>query len=184
MMTTGATVRRNRIMLIVLFAITLVPLFGAYWLYESFRAAKPWGTTNRGELLDPIVSVADLKMSAVDGKTSMISGRWWLVVVESDGCPSDCQTAVHQLHQLHILLGRDATRVRRALVAVGAAPLDESVPRNYPELVLFNAPADALRPGVYIVDPLGNVVLRYEYANADKAVLEDIRQLLKVSHIG
>jgi len=67
---------------------------------------------------------------------------------------------------------------------MGDAPLDESVRKNYPELVLFNAPPDALRPGVYIVDPLGNVVLRYDYRDADKPVLEDMKQLLKVSHIG
>ena len=183
-MNDGATIRRNRIMLLILFAIAILPLLGAYWLYESTRSAKPWGTTNRGELLDPIVSVADLKIAAADGKASMVSGQWWLVVVESDGCPQECQSAVHQLHQLHILLGRDASRVRRSLVAVGDAPLDESVRKNYPELVLFNAPAGALRPGVYVVDPLGNVVLRYDYRDADKPVLEDMKQLLKVSHIG
>ena len=183
-MSDHATIRRNRVMLVVLFAIAIVPLVGAYWLYESSRSAKPWGTTNRGELLDPIVSVADLKISAADGKASLVSGQWWLVVVESGGCPQECQSAVHQLHQLHILLGRDASRVRRALVSMGDAPLDESVRKNYPELVLFNAPPDALRPGVYIVDPLGNVVLRYDYRDADKPVLEDMKQLLKVSHIG
>lgn len=177
-------VRRNRLLLVGLFAIAIVPLFGAYWLYESSRSGKPWGTTNRGELLDPVVSVAELKLSAVDGKASMVSGHWWLVVVESDGCAIECQDAVHQLHQLHILLGRDASRVRRSLVALGSTPLDEAVAKNYPELVLFEAPMDALRPGVYIVDPLGNVVLRYGYREADKPVLEDMKQLLKVSHIG
>jgi hypothetical protein len=176
--------RRNRMMLVGLFAIAIVPLLGAYWLYESSRSSKPWGSTNRGELLDPIVSVADLKLSAHDGKASMISGQWWLVVVESDGCARECQTAVHQLHQLHILLGRDASRVRRGLVALGDMPLDEAVRSSYPEVVLFDAPSDALRPGVYIVDPLGNVVLRYDYRDADKPVLEDMKQLLKVSHIG
>ncbi|HTO56765.1 MAG TPA: hypothetical protein VMJ74_03170 [Pseudomonadales bacterium] len=181
---TAPTIRRNRIMLVGLFAIAIVPLLGAYWFYETARSSKPWATTNRGELLDPIVSVADLKFVPVDGKASMISGHWWLVVVEADGCPQECQGAVHQLHQLHILLGRDASRVRRALVSLGEVPLDESVQKNYPELVLFNGPNGALRSGVYIIDPLGNVVMRYEYRNADKPVLEDMKQLLKVSHIG
>ena len=42
-------------LLVGLFAIAIVPLLGAFWLYESSRSSKPWGTTNRGELLDPIV---------------------------------------------------------------------------------------------------------------------------------
>lgn len=178
------TVRRNRIMLVGLFAIAIVPMFGAFWLYESSRSAAPWATTNRGELLSPVVSVEDLHLTSADGATSMRnSGQWWLVVVTEDGCTSECQTAVHQLRQLHILLGRDATRVKRSLVSLGGAAEDASL-AQYPELVRFTGETAALQPGVYIVDPLGNVVLRYDYRSAGKPVLEDLKQLLKVSHIG
>jgi cytochrome oxidase Cu insertion factor (SCO1/SenC/PrrC family) len=178
------TVRRNRILLVGLFAITIVPMFGAFWLYQSSRSAAPWATTNRGELLNPIVPVDDLGLASADGVTSMRnSGQWWLVVVTEDGCTSECQTAVHQLRQLHILLGRDATRVKRSLVSLGGHAVDASL-AQYPELVRFTGETAALRPGVYIVDPLGNVVLRYDYRSADKPVLEDMKQLLKVSHIG
>lgn len=183
-MSEQATIRRNRLMLIVLFAITFVPLIGAFWLYESSRTAQPWGTTNHGELLNPIVTVADLKIIAADGTESMADGKWWLVVVEAQGCPPECRSAVHELHQVHVLLGRDAPRVRRAVITLGDASVDRSIQRDYPEVVAFKAPASALRPGIYIVDPLGNVVLRYDYRDADKPVLEDMKKLLKVSHIG
>jgi cytochrome oxidase Cu insertion factor (SCO1/SenC/PrrC family) len=180
----GHLIRRNRILLVGLFAIAIVPLFGAFWLYEASRDAKPWGTTNRGELLNPIVSVADLHLAAGDAGTSMLnSGQWWLVTVASDGCAADCQAAVHQLRQLHILLGRDASRVKRGLVELGDVPVDASL-AQYPELARFSGEVDALRPGIYIVDPLGNVVLRYDYPDAGKPVLQDLKQLLKVSHIG
>jgi cytochrome oxidase Cu insertion factor (SCO1/SenC/PrrC family) len=177
-------VRRNRMMLVGLFAIAIVPLFGAFWLYQSSRSAAPWATTNRGELLNPIRSVADLHLTAADGTASMLgSGQWWLVAVTRDGCSAECQTAVHQLRQLHILLGRDASRVKRSLVTLGATPPDASL-AQYPELIRFSGESDVLRPGVYIVDPLGNLVLRYAYDGAGKPVLEDLKQLLKVSHIG
>lgn len=176
--------RRNRILLVGLFAIAIVPLLGAFWLYESSRSAKPWGTTNRGELLNPIVPVGDLHLIASDANSSMLnSGQWWLVTVARDGCAADCQTAVHQLRQLHILLGRDASRVKRSLVELGGVPLDPSL-SQYPEMARFTGDPDVLRPGVYIVDPLGNLVLRYDYPDAGKPVLQDLKQLLKVSHIG
>jgi cytochrome oxidase Cu insertion factor (SCO1/SenC/PrrC family) len=176
-------IRRNRILLVGLFAIAIVPLLGAFWLYESARNAKPWGTTNRGELLDPIVSVEGLHLTSADGASSMLnSGQWWLVTVSNDGCGAECQHAVHQLRQLHVLLGRDASRVKRSLVELGPAPVDASL-SQYPELARFSGES-TLRPGVYIVDPLGNIVLRYDYGDADKPVLQDLKQLLKVSHIG
>ena len=171
-------------MLVGLFAIAIVPLVGAFWLYESSRSAKPWGTTNRGELLDPIVSVSELHLIADDGSTSMLnSGLWWLVTVSRDGCGAECQAAVHQLRQLHILLGRDASRVKRSLIELDGTRVDSSL-SQYPELTRFNGESPALRPGVYIVDPLGNLVLRYDYGDAGKSVLQDLKQLLKVSHIG
>lgn len=177
-------VRRNRIMLVGLFAIAIVPMFGAFWLYESSRSGAPWATTNRGELLSPVVSVGDLHLTSADGASSMLgSGQWWLVVVSEDGCTSECQTAVHQLRQLHILLGRDASRVKRGFVALGGTSVDAAL-AQYPELVRFAGGTAELRPGVYIIDPLGNLVLRYDYQGAGKPVLEDMKQLLKVSHIG
>jgi len=183
-MTTDDRVRRNRLMLVGLFAMAIIPLFGAFWLYESSRSAAPWATTNKGQLMDPIRSVEDFHLVAVDGSASMLnSGHWWLVAVTEDGCSQPCQTAVHQLRQLHILLGRDASRVKRSLITLGDAPADASL-AQYAELVRFTGDVSVLQPGVYIVDPLGNVVLRYGYDGAGKPVLEDLKQLLKVSHIG
>jgi cytochrome oxidase Cu insertion factor (SCO1/SenC/PrrC family) len=184
-MTEIRSLRRNRMLLVGLFAIAIVPLAGAFWLYQSSRSAEPWATTNHGELLNPIISVSDLNLHAVDGAESMInSGHWWLVAVARDGCADECQHAVHQLRQLHILLARDATRVKRSLVAIDGEPPDASLAKTYPELVLFTGAANVLRAGVYIVDPLGNLVLHYEFNDAGKSVLADLKQLLKVSHIG
>ena len=172
-------------LLVGLFAIAIVPLLGAFWLYEASRSTVPWATTNQGELLAPIESVSVLHLLQVDGSVSMNkSGHWWLVVVTDDGCTAACQATLHQLHQLHILLGRDASRVKRSLVALGGSAPAPSLASTYPELVWFTGDAGALRPGIYIVDPLGNLVLRYEYGDAGKPVLDDLKRLLKVSHVG
>ena len=184
-MTDARQIRRNRLLLVGLFAMVLVPLFAAYVLYQSSRASAPWATTNKGMLMDPIVSVAGLGLTSNDAAVSMnSSGNWWLVTVADGGCDNECDRALYQLRQLHVLLGRDATRVKRALVELGIAEVDAAALQAYPPLAAFVGPDHALASGVYIVDPLGNVVLRYPYADAGKPVLEDLKQLLKVSHIG
>lgn len=184
-MTDARRTRRNRVMLVGLFAIVFVPLFAAYVLYQNTRSSTPWATTNKGALLDPIVAVADLGLTSNDSAVSMRqSGNWWLVTVADGACDGDCQQALHQLRQLHVLLGRDASRVKRALVELGAPQQEIALLQEYPEISGFGGPIHALAAGVYIVDPLGNVVLRYRYADAGKPVLDDLKQLLKVSHIG
>ncbi|HEY6599214.1 MAG TPA: hypothetical protein VIZ30_07875, partial [Pseudomonadales bacterium] len=69
-------------------------------------------------------------------------------------------------------------------IALDGADPDASLSEAYPELVLFSTSTETLREGVYIADPLGNVVLRYEFRDAGKPVLDDLKKLLKVSHIG
>ncbi len=183
MTTEERLIRRNRTILVGLFAIALVPLLGAFWLYESSRSAAPWATINHGELMNPIRSIGDLRLIATDGATSMLnSGQWWLLVATTDGCSDACRMAVHELRQLHILLGRDAPRVRRGIVELGNEPIDARL-NGYPKLVYFTGSAE-LSSGVYIVDPLGNLVLRYGYTDAGKPVLEDLKKLLRVSHVG
>jgi cytochrome oxidase Cu insertion factor (SCO1/SenC/PrrC family) len=177
--------RRNRFMLVGLFALTVVPLLVAYLLYENARTGDRWATTNRGQLLEPIVSINTFDVVAVDPGASMDgSGSWWIAVVSEGACEAACLNALHQVRQLHVLLGRDADRVKRALVVLGAdAPVD-ALSSEYPRLAWFTGAADVLPGGVYIIDPLGNVVLRYPYADAGKPILEDMKKLLKVSHIG
>jgi hypothetical protein len=68
-----------------------------------------------------------------------------------------------------------------------------------PELVVATASAESLarireelapgageaaRDSVYLVDPLGNLMMRYPEGADGKRMLKDLRRLLKVSQIG
>ena len=107
---------------------------------------------------------------------------WWLWVVAPGDCEGDCAAALHQLRQLHVLLNKDADRVQRALVT-GSAAVPEVV-GEYPRLIHLRADLRPLTEGIYIVDPIGNLVLHYPYSDAGSPVLEDLKRLLKLSRIG
>ena len=96
-------------------------------------------------------------------------------------CEETCRSALHQLRQLHVLLNRDAARVRRALVtAPGSAPTADLAA----DLALLRANVAPLERGIYVVDPIGNLVFHYPLSDAGEPVLDDLKRLLKVSQIG
>jgi cytochrome oxidase Cu insertion factor (SCO1/SenC/PrrC family) len=172
---------KNRRQLIAIFAISLVTVGGAYLLFYSAREGEVWNTTNNGTFVVPPLAVADIGLVDESGVTVTEGETWWMWVVAPDGCGSGCEEALYQLRQLHVLLNKDADRVRRAIVTRGERP---AAAAEYPKLAHLTGDHERLAPGLYIVDPIGNLVLHYPYADAGKPLLDDLKRLLKLSQIG
>ena len=165
---------RARRQLLLMFGIAFAALGIAYGLFYYAKTSGGWGTTNNGSFVTPPMKAQEL--ASIEGFET--EGKWWLWMVTSD-CRSDCQATLEKLKSLHILLNRDADRVERALMS-GAST---AVPAADEHLHQHGRPTE-LRDGVYIVDPLGNLVLRYPVETEPKPVLEDLKRLLKLSQIG
>ena len=177
-----------RAKLLAVIAIGIAPILTSYVAYFAMRDSAPWATTNNGALLDPAPTTTTLGwVAATDPTRAMPLGdsHWWLLVAADERCSAECEHAVVQLRQLHVLLNRDQSRVRRALRfrhGVDPASVGDFEAR-YPKLELLVGD-DSLDQGVYVIDPLGNVILRYAYEDAGKPVLKDLQKLLKASQIG
>ena len=180
--TTIERTRKNRRLLLILFGIAFFTLGSSYLLFYSAREGGVWGTTNEGVFVDPPLTVAELDLTDGSGIRLLEGGTWWLFVVAPAGCQADCETAVHQLRQLHVLLNKDADRVQRALLTpTGDAP---AVLDDYPGMSHLTGGLAEVSEGIYIVDPIGNLVLFYPLTDAGKPVLTDLKKLLKLSQIG
>ena len=117
---------------------------------------------------------------------------WWLLAVANDGCTSACDDALQHMRSLQILLTKDATRVRRALVLPNET--SDGIAAQYPKLVQLaqkSAPeenssssAAPLKTGIYIVDPTGVLVLRYPLIDSAVDIQKDLKRLLKYSQLG
>ncbi len=173
---------RNRRLLLAMFAIAFLTLGASYVLFYSAREGEVWGTTNQGEFVDPPLSVVELRLQDARGALLTEGGTWWLWVVSNGDCLDECERAVHQLRQLHILLNKDADRVQRGLVTEPG--LSPGVLERYPGAEHLTGELSALTEGIYIVDPIGNLVLYYPLTDAGKPVLTDLKKLLKLSQIG
>lgn len=205
-----ALVRRNRIFLIVLVALSLLPLAAAVVLYYGAPGFVAGAQTNRGWLLDPPADLESLALRQADGAI-LVAGerrRWRLLVFPGAGCDDACLEAIELTRQVHILLGRDEDRVLRlAVLEPGAsASLRGTLQRRLPEMEVVRAEsavlADTLagrslrgrelppgfaatvEAGVLTVDPLGNVILYHGLDQIGSDLLADLKQLLRLSNIG
>jgi hypothetical protein len=185
---TEKTRTSSRIQLVLLVTMAVISLGGASLLFQAAQGGALWGTTNNGTFVTPPLTVADLNVSDEPGSVMTEGGTWWLWVVPQGPCESACREALHQLRQLHILLHRDAGRVRRGLVRDSEAAIDAAtdveLTELYPQLAFLSANSAGLAEGIYVIDPIGNLVLHYPLQDAGKPVLEDLKRLLKVSKIG
>ena len=198
-------VRRGRRQFLLLAALFFVPLALAFWLYYGPGERRPGAAgTNMGDLVDPARPLprADLPItggSPVRGE--LLRGKWSLVYVGNGYCDERCREALYLTRQTRTALNKDADRVERVFLAIGNCCDDEYLENEQPDLVVAIAgspqaaallaefPTYADGPvesagRIYVVDPLGNLLLSYAASAPDKALLTDLKKLLRLSHIG
>ncbi len=176
---------RGRRQLLLLFGVAAMSLVGAYGLFVVVSNGGVWGTTNQGQFVQPPMTADDVALTDEQGLGFAPDEVWWLWLVEPGDCEQQCQRALSQLRQLHVLLNKDAVRIRRAfLTSAGRLPASARLFEQYPQLVRLTGSLSRLSRGVYIVDPIGNLVLWYPMIDAGSPVLDDLKRLLKVSQIG
>jgi hypothetical protein len=185
---------------IVLALLFIGPLAAAAFVYYAMPEWRPDGRVNHGELIEPAVAMPRITLAGPDGETlaeEPLRHRWTLIYVDDSGCDAACQQVLFDTWQVRYLLHRDLDRVRRILVYTGAAPDLEYITEGHPDLLVADgdaagAPAllAALPPGaaagdaVYLVDPLGNLMMRFPVTGPWQDMHKDLKKLLKLSRIG
>lgn len=196
MKTTPDRPRGSRRQLWWLLLLFFAPLLGAFWLYYG-SPWRPAGRTNHGELIEP---ARHLPLPAAPGadatSRTRFEGRWSLVHVGDGRCDADCRAALLMMRQTHAALGRLQPRVHLVLVATARCCDRAFLDAEHPTLRLIDAggPADAAllaafahehrQRGIFIVDPLGNLMMRYDTGLDPRGLLQDLKRLLELSHIG
>lgn len=147
----------NRTTFWLIWAIALVPMIAAFVMYFG-KIGVPDGRTHHGELVESGTQFSDI------GLPNPGDPAKWQVVLASDAGCSACQEFSEGLENFHIALGRERDRV--AVVTVEANKLKVS------------------EPSIWVIDPLGNVVLKFEPEINPTLILQDLKKLLKVSKVG
>lgn len=189
---------RGRAALIGLAALFFLPLLGSFYLYY-IGGWRPEGGTNNGELISPARPLSPITFNKRDGTSlsqTLLQDKWSLVYIGDGRCDEACQHALWTIRQTRLLLAEDMDRVQRIFIADEACCNDAFLDREHPGLEIIRAEDDVTRqwlgqfprdptvPYVYIVDPLGNLMMRFDTRENPKGLLKDLEKLLKLSHIG
>lgn len=189
--------KAGRWKLLALFAVCAAPLIASYFAYY---VVKPEGRTNYGELIDPRAHpMPTLNATSLDGKPAALEalkGRWILLQVGDAECLTSCQKKLHEMRQLRLAQGKDMDRVERVWLVTDNEPLETLLMREYdgthmlrvkPEVLkawLPVEPDSTTADHIYMIDPLGNLMMRFP-KNADAGrIKKDLARLLKASRIG
>ena len=189
---------RGRAALIGLAALFFLPLLGSFYLYY-IGGWRPEGGTNNGELISPARPLSPITLNKRDGTSpsqTLLQDKWSLVYIGDGRCDEACQHALWTVRQTRLLLAEDMDRVQRVFIADEACCNDAFLDREHPGLEVIRAEDDVTRqwlgqfprdpavPYVYIIDPLGNLMMRFDTRENPKGLLKDLEKLLKRSHIG
>ena len=202
----SAPPNNSRKQLLLMLVIMVATLGGSYLLFVLAQDNGVWSTVNKGEFVKPARSVTDFDwrtkesalfadefpeaFSSTDAQHSSqtpaarvsVKRTWWLLAVTNEECASACEDALQHMRSLQILLTKDATRLRRALVL--PSQISGQLSQRYPKLVQLAARSVELPTGVYIVDPTGVLVLRYPLLDSASDIQKDLKRLLKYSQLG
>ncbi|MNL35636.1 hypothetical protein D3C87_1576790 [compost metagenome] len=183
---TPASRRKGRVQLLLILLGVIGPMILATGMYK-LQFWVPEGRSYHGELIGNGQTRADLGVQAQED-------RWQLLVTAPKDCAVDCQQLVYLARQVQIGLGRDAGRASHAIAVAQplATDYEAKLTREYPQLQRYpldlntfsKTSGDKAAPQLWIIDPHGNLVLRYDPAVKGKDLLNDLRHLLKLSNIG
>ncbi|MFZ5532445.1 MAG: SCO family protein [Pseudomonadota bacterium] len=196
---------RGRMLLLFLASLFFGPLFlASLWYRHADHWPLPQQRANHGELLLPIQTLDEMRLTDLEGHPlvpELLRGRWSLVYLGAPACNEACQHFLYQIRQVRTALGKETDRVQR-IYLLRAPPADpaslEALRALHPDLIVAvlaappverqilraHAPETWSGANLYVVDPLGNLVLRYGAEQDPKDVLTDLRRLLRLSHVG
>jgi hypothetical protein len=177
----------------ILYAIILVcvtPIVASYLAYYVF---PPVRRTNYGALLPPR-SLGSVELQTLDGRPfdfRQLAGKWILVTAAGGECTGACPDALLQMRQQRLMTGKDSERVERVWLIIDNAPLSTLLMREYEGTYFVRAPAGAvsewmangpeLNGVVWLVDPMGTLMLRWPRDPDPRRVKADLARLLTAS---
>jgi hypothetical protein len=185
--------RSGRIKMLAIAALCLAPFAAAVIAYFYWQ---PQGGTNYGELI-PARPLIDPPLRHLDQRAfrlSELKGKWILLQLDVADCAAACKAKLYDMRQVRLAQGREMERVERVWLILDEAPLETQLMREYDGTRMLRAggspllaefpPPGGVRDHIYLIDPLGNLMLRFPKDADPRKMHKDLSRLLRASRIG
>jgi len=198
--------RRSRLSLIFVLGMFAAPLAIAWLVLSIFPEWAPQGKVNHGELVDPVRPLPAFQLTTLSGDAldeTFFRGKWTIVYLVQGGCDRPCVEQLYNIRQVRLAQGKNIDRLQRLLLwndeGISAEERSE-LQTHFPGQVIVplsdqgsaallqtfvldaEQPLDAGR--VYLVDPLGHLMMSYEADDEPRGMIKDLERLLKYSGLG
>ncbi|MCC7328090.1 MAG: cytochrome c oxidase subunit I [Burkholderiales bacterium] len=181
--------RRGRRTLLLIGMVAVAPVIASYAAYYWFPRDKQ---ANYGVLL-PIRPAPEIEATTQGDRPFRVAelhGRWVLATAAPAACDPACEKALYAMRQARTIQGREMDRIARVWFVTDGGEPAASLLTQHPDLTVVRAAPGVLAAWgagpdrIYLIDPLGNLVLAYPRDPDIKGVAADLTRLLKASRIG
>ena len=185
----------------ILVVIFVLPYVAAMTYYLAGDQLPGVSTSNRGELVTPVRPLGTLQFDTLAGDAVSIedySGKWVVLSVSGNVCEENCKHNLYSMRQTRKALANDRARVQRVMLFPGAADSLGPLLTEYEGTDIWHGPegsteqltrildpqGQGAQGWLYIVDPLGNLMMRYQPMTDPMDLLKDLQRLMKFSKAG
>ena len=188
---------RGRWKMLAVLAVCAAPVLASYFTYYVI---KPTARNNYGALIDPrSYPIPPLASTTFDGRPEGLDkykGKWIMLKVGGGECTQACQKQLFTMRQERLMQGKEMDRIERVWLVTDRAPLETILIREYDGMHMLHADAAAVakwlpadtgtraEDHIYLIDPLGNLMMRFPADPDPRKMYKDVNKLLKASSIG
>lgn len=196
---------RSRASLLLVFALFAAPVVLAWLLFFVFPDWVPTSTVNNGTLIKPARPLPAFALTTVSGDSvdaGFLQGKWTFIYLHQGACDRDCVEQLYKVRQVRLTQGKNIDRLQRLMLwdaaGVGEAARNE-LQQHFPGQVIGLLPANGnglipvfnvdgkpplVAERIYLVDPVGNLMMMYAPGDEPRGMVKDLERLLKYSGLG
>jgi cytochrome oxidase Cu insertion factor (SCO1/SenC/PrrC family) len=190
--------RRGRWVLLLLALVSAAPVIASYLAYYVFKPSL--GTTNYGTLVEPQRPIPDgLVVTDESGrpmKLASLRGVWLMIAADASACDKACATKLYFMRQIRATQAGERQRIVTIWLRTDQSPVPDAIKTAYADtrmLVADPVAVAAWLPAetgtrdtdhIYLVDPNGNLMMRFPKNPNPSKIKGDVTKLLKWSSIG
>lgn len=182
--------KKTRRMFLLLGTISLAPIVGSLLLFYFW---KPQNFTNYGELVSA-VPLEGTTIAERDGRAFRFDdmrGKWIFLTVDEGACDDYCQSKLYVMRQVRLTQGIDQDRIKRVWLVADGVPPQPAIEAEYvgtrivlaagKEFVARLPATDVPRDHIYLIDPFGNLMMRFPREVDPQLMKKDVTKLMKLS---